>query len=174
MSKRKAGYTAQPFETNGHGKAYAALYVNQLTSPAYTSMSKGARLLYVYAKAQFFGERDKPNNDSQCFTLNRRKVLDYGLYTSGNLGQFQKDLEELILHGFITCEQKGALTREKSVYRFCSGWQRYPNYEPTPAQMTAAMVRRLKKTSDHVDSDDLSSETSFLDGGREETATTWQ
>ena len=128
MAKRKnsnnsSGYTPKKFETNEYNNVLSAnIYLDMLTSPAWIDTPKNARLLYIYAKAQFWGVKEHPQNRQDYFYLNKSLVVDiYKLYT--NTSQFRKDINELIKHGFIELVENGKFTRTKNIYKYSDKWK---------------------------------------------------
>jgi hypothetical protein len=152
MARRKTHYQKKAFESSGASSDTSAnLYMSMLTSSAWRDLSAKQQVLYTYCKAQYYGEKMKPKQDSECFTMNQSKWCGlYGLYEKGNAKGFYRDMEALIEHGFITCVECGAVTRTKSIYRFSSKWKQYGTdaFEVSPSEMTYSMQRkeRLKKT----------------------------
>lgn len=149
MSRKKLAYQKKPFESKGNTSDISSnIYMSMLTSPAFRDLSAQQVTLYLYCKAQYYGEKKKPNNDSLCFTMNKSKWSGlYGLYDGNNGRGFRRDMEALIEHGFITCVECGAVTRTKSIYRFSSEWQRWGTgaFVLLPSDMTLAMNRKRAK-----------------------------
>lgn len=143
MAGRKRKYTPKNFESRGekyldcNGKirsdTSANIYESLLTSDAFKNLTSKQKILYVYAKAQFYGHR-KPEKDfkdlpdvagNECFYLQWKSVQDYGLYTSTSHSNFYADMKALIDHGFIERVASGKRQRQKTIYRFCSEWQKW-------------------------------------------------
>lgn len=132
---RKKKYIPKAFESAGAPNDTSAnLYESMLTSPAFISLTKRQRLLYLYCKSQYYGKR-KPSKDFKeldmfqddaCFYMNRATIEKYNLYTKGNNGAFYDDIKELENKGFITRElQGGGNGHTKSVYKFSGKWKEY-------------------------------------------------
>lgn len=121
MSRRRQ-YTPKPFESIGGHRVSANIYVSMMQSNAWMKLSKNARLLYVYMKAQYYGARNIPEHPATDFVFNWALVSEtYKLYT--NHAQFEKDRNMLVEHGFIEYIENGKNTRTKSIYRFSDKWQ---------------------------------------------------
>ena len=146
MSRKTKPYEKKPFESIGASSDTSAnIYMSMLLSDAWRALSAQQQRLYLYCKAQYYGEKRKPNDDRLCFTMNQSKWASlYGLYEKSNAKGFYRDMSALIEHGFIVCVECGAATRTKSVYKFSSMWQRYGTeaFEVSPANMTASMLRK--------------------------------
>lgn len=151
MSRRKAPYQKKAFESIGTSADTSAnIYMSMLLSAAWRSLTAHQQRLYLYCKAQLYAEKQKPNNDPLCFTMNQSKwAVLYGLYEKSNAKGFYRDMSALIEKGFLTCVECGAITRTKSIYRFSSMWQNYGTeaFTVSPSEMTLAMQRkeRIKK-----------------------------
>lgn len=151
MRRRKTPYQKKSFESTGASNDTSAnLYMTMLLSPAWKDLTANQQRLYLYCKSQYYAEKQKPNGDPLCFTMNQAKWSDlYGLYQKNNAAGFYRDMASLIGHGFITCAECGAITRTKSIYRFSDMWQRWETneFQVTAADMTLSMQRkaRLKK-----------------------------
>lgn len=128
----------------------ANIYLSMILSPAWRDLTANQQRLYLVCKAQYYAERPKPGGDPLAFTMNRAKWSDlYGLYKRNNAASFYRDMEELILHGFVACKECGALTRTKSIYCFSDKWKRWAlaDFEVVPSEMTAAMRRKIREKS---------------------------
>lgn len=141
MRKRKK-WTARPFESQGQRftdpftgairtDTSANLYESMMLSPAFQDLTNRQKLLYLVAKAQFFGHR-KPEQDfpdieqvkgDDCFYLNLGSVTRYGLYTRNMRGKFYSDIKALESHGFVKTLSSGKTTKSKSIYKFCPDWK---------------------------------------------------
>lgn len=149
MSKcRTPKYIKKPFESTGKSNDVSAnLYASMLTSPAWLDLTAQQKTLYAYCKLQLYGEKQKPTEDPTTFTMNQSKWADrYRLYKKNNFKGFSRDMEALILHGFVVCVECGATTRTKSVYKLSSSWQRWNTeaFELSPSEMTLSMTRKIR------------------------------
>ena len=146
MSKRKTPYQKKPFESSGASNDVSAnLYMSMLLSDAWRTLTARQQRLYLYCKAQYYAEKQKPSGDPLSFTMNQAKWCGlYGLYEKSNAKGFYRDMAALIETGFVTCVECGAATRTKSIYRFSSMWQKFgtPDFEIAPAGMTLSMRRK--------------------------------
>lgn len=135
MGKRKQKYIPKVFESTGEqADTSANIYHSMLVHPKFKALSKGAQLLYIYCKDQYYNEHPKPKPQSEtlseierqrCFTMNQAKWRDtYELYT--NKAQFYKDMQQLIQAGFIDIVEYGKVTRTKSIYMLSDRWQGKP------------------------------------------------
>lgn len=147
MRKRKE-YVKKQFESIGISSDTSAnIYVSMLTSKAWIDLTKNAKVLYLYCKAQYYAEKKKPNNNSLQFTMNKSKWNSmYKIYTNQN--QFYKDMGMLIEHGFIKCIENGSNTRTKNIYEFSSMWKNYGTSEfiITDRDRTIHNIRIKNKT----------------------------
>lgn len=146
MSRRKTPYQKKSFESTGASSDISAnVYMSMLLSPAWKDLTANQQRLYLVCKAQFYGEKTKPNGDPLCFTMNQSKWCGlYGLYEKSNAKGFYRDMAALIENGFVTCVESGAPTRTKSIYRFSSMWQKYgtESFTVSTSEMTLSMRRK--------------------------------
>lgn len=151
MSRRKQPYQKKAFESTGASSDTSAnIYMSMLLSPAWKDLTANQQRLYLYCKSQYYAEKQKPNGDPLCFTMNQSKWCGrYGLYEKSNAKGFYRDMAGLIKNGFVTCVESGAPTRTKSIYRFSSIWQKYgtESFTVSTSEMTLSMRRkeRIKK-----------------------------
>lgn len=131
--KKREVYVKKPFESNCTSSDTSAnIYVSMLMSENWQKLTKNAQILYVYCKAQYYAEKQKPKpryiilseqEQRQCFTMNKSKWKDlYNIYSSDN-GQFNKDIKQLIEYGFIELVESGWGTRTKNIYMLSNKWQ---------------------------------------------------
>lgn len=150
MSKRSK-YEKKSFESTGvSGDTSANVYMSMLLSEAWMDLTALQQRLYLYCKAQYYGEKQKPTDDKLCFTMNRAKWSDkYRLYgKSSNQRGFYRDMSALIEHGFIVCQASGATTRKKSIYRFSDKWQQWDPLKfqvPTVSMNVSLMSKEAKR-----------------------------
>jgi len=143
----KSKYIRKDFESTGsRSDTSANIYWSMLSSLAWKSLTAQQQLLYLYCKAQLYGQRNRPREHGKdCFYMNQAKWRDeFGLYKKGNENGFYRDMEALISKGFIKCVECGATTRTKSVYRYSSEWQRYGSEDfcVPSTDMTLSMRRK--------------------------------
>ena len=135
---RKKAYQKKAFESTGVSSDTSAnIYMSMLMSHAWRELTANQQRLYLYCKAQYYGEKRKPTTDEypqgndQFFFMNQSKWCSlYGLYKENNRAAFYRDMEALIKNGFVTCIQSGKTTRTKSIYAFSSKWQTYCTSDP--------------------------------------------
>ena len=86
MSRRKQPYQKKEFESTGASSDTSAnVYMSMLLSPAWKDLTANQQRLYLVCKAQYYAEKQKPNSDPLCFTMNQSKWADlYGLYKRNN------------------------------------------------------------------------------------------
>lgn len=128
---RKSRYKPKAFESTGiSGDTSANLYDSMLTNPSFIRLKPRQKLLYLYAKNQYYGKR-KPGRDfpdipalqgEDLFYLNFSLVRRYGLYTANGQHEFYSDIKILCDTGFMECVSSGRATKQKSVYRFSDRW----------------------------------------------------
>ena len=151
MSYKKRKYEKKPFESALQPSDTSAnIYESMILSEAWKDLSASAKVLYLTCKSQYYSEKKKPiEGDYTTFTMNQAKWADkYHLYSKGNHRGFQRDMESLIVHGFVKCVECGAVTRTKSIYRFSSDWTNYKfsqGLEIAPSDMTDAMRRKRRR-----------------------------
>lgn len=141
MSRGRKKYVPKRFESKGekfideNGKlradTSANIYESLLLSDSFRDLSDRQKMLYIVAKAQYYGHR-KPEKDypeielfqgADVFYLNWNAVKRYGLYKDSMHSNFYKDMSALIEHGFIQRLSSGKGNRKKSIYKFSADWQ---------------------------------------------------
>lgn len=150
MAKRKKEiYKPRAFESeptflpqNEKGKhntdTSANIYISMLQSQAWHNLTYKQKELYLYCKAQQFGETKKKSEHlteyekenkidvdlSKRFTMNKSKWFNiYGLYTKNSQRHFYKDIKALIDNGFVIAVEKGQITRTKNIYEYTDKWR---------------------------------------------------
>ena len=119
---RKKKYVPKSFESSKAGDVSANIYASMMQSEAWSNLTNNARVLYLYMKLQYYGQKTIPDREQECFYFNKALVTKtYQLYT--NVNQFYKDKKMLIDNGFIETVENGRNTRTKNVYRFSSKWR---------------------------------------------------
>lgn len=131
MSRKKHAYELYTWEsTNPKHDTTGNVAETMLNNPAYKSLTKNQRLLYMYLKAQRFGKR-KPLQDfpevvayrtEACFYFSLGQAIEYELYTESNKGQYYADMAALEEKGFIRRLSKGQKGRSRSIYLFINEW----------------------------------------------------
>lgn len=134
-NKKYRRYEPKAFEGKQNSSDVSAnIYVSMLMSDAWRVLTDGAKVLYLYCKAQYYAEKKKPKpqqtnplklNEEQlnrCFTMNKSKWKD--LYEiASNQNQFTKNMQMLIDYGFIELIENGKITRTKSIYMLSDKWR---------------------------------------------------
>lgn len=151
MSRSKrAKYQPKPFESSGASSDTSAnLYMSMLTSAAFKALTAQQKVLYLYCKSQYYGEKHHPGGEADCFYMNQSMWSDlFQLYDkSSNKTGFRRDRDALIEKGFIACVEDGSPTRTKSVYRFSFMWQKYgkEGFCVRDCDKTASMLKKANK-----------------------------
>ena len=118
-----------------------------LLSDAWKELTKSQQCLYLYCKAQYYGEKTI-NGDPECFTLNKDKwQRQYGLYKKGNEHSFYTDMNALISHGFVLCAERGDNTRTKNIYKYSARWRDYGTnrFDIPQNEKTQALINQEDK-----------------------------
>lgn len=133
MGKRKKTHKPKPFESTMEAwDTSANIYFSMLNSAAFKGLSKSAKVLYLYCKAQYYGEKQKPipktvtltdDQRQRCFTMSVSQWQAYELYNDNGVA-IKRDFDELIAAGFIDVIENGRQTRTKSIYMFSYRWQK--------------------------------------------------
>ena len=148
-SKRKKPYEKKSFESAGTPSDTSAnIYMSMLLSPAWLNLTANQQRLYLYCKAQYYGEKNKHNGDLLTFTMNRSKWGKlYQLYALTNQAGFYRDRDALIEHGFIRVVVGGSNTRKKTIYAYSDMWQKWGkcDFSITPQDMSSSMLAKLQK-----------------------------
>lgn len=120
---RKKKYVPKSFESNKVGDVSANIFASMLQSRAWSNLSNNARVLYLYMKLQYYGQKNIPNKEQEYFYFNKAMFTKtYPLYTNTN--QFYKDRQLLLDNGFIEIDGGSTKwTREKMIYKFSSKWR---------------------------------------------------
>lgn len=125
-----------------NGKQYtdttANICYSMLISPAFKDLTARQRILYVYAKTQYFGARSRPKSDfpdieeykrdngRKYFYLNHFLMSDvFGLYPKSNTRDLYVDIKALIEHGFIEQVSNGKINQKRSIYTYCDKWKEW-------------------------------------------------
>lgn len=114
----------------------ANIAYSMLISEAFKDLTARQRMLYVYAKSQFYAAHSRPATDfkdieafqvqggKMYFYLNHRLLSDvYGLYSKGN-HRLYTDIEALISHGFIERYSSG-VNHMRSIYYYSDKWKEW-------------------------------------------------
>lgn len=114
------------------------LCYSMITSPAFKDLSAKQRMLYVYAKAQYYGARSRPRDDfkdieeyqkdggRKYFYLNHFLLSDvFALYPKSNSRDLYKDIKALVEHGFIEQVSNGKANQKRSIYTYSDKWKEW-------------------------------------------------
>ena len=119
---RKKKYVPKAFESGKAGDVSANIYASMIQSRVWSNLTNNARVLYVYMKLQYYGQKTIPDREQECFYFNKAMFIKtYQLYK--NVNQFYKDKKLLIDNGFIETVENGKTTRTKSIYKLSSKWR---------------------------------------------------
>lgn len=155
MSRRKERYVPKSFEScadilpkrkNGNSATdvSANIYISMLMSQAWHNLTGKQKELYLYCKAQYYGE--KKNNDDHLtkyekiekqqpnierrFTMHKSKWDEiYGIYSSNGKRHFYDDMKALVDNGFIKVVENGKKTRTKNIYEYSNEWTKLGAYK---------------------------------------------
>lgn len=130
---KKKRYIPKRFESSGiSGDTSANIYNSMLFSEVWFSLSKSQQILYIYCKAQYYGEKKKPKpmykqlteeEQMRCFTMNKAKWCKVcRLYKDGSQRLFIHDMKALIEKGFIDLIEDGKYSRTKNIYALSDRW----------------------------------------------------
>lgn len=116
----------------------ANICYSMLISPAFKDLTARQRILYVYAKTQYFGAKSRPKSDfpdieeykrdngRKYFYLNHFLMSDvFGLYPKSNTRDLYVDIKALIEHGFIEQVSNGKINQKRSIYTYCDKWKEW-------------------------------------------------
>lgn len=120
MSKKKQKSPPPKFSTSGtwHGR-YLVMFIDQLDSPAYTSLSAHAKETYTIIRQEYKGEYTGDKVKCPYSTFEAKGV---------RRGTLSRSLAELECFGFIEIE-RGGLAHQPSIYRLIDKWKELDNPE---------------------------------------------
>lgn len=116
----------------------ANIYISMLQSQAWHNLTSKQKELYLYCKAQYYGEiknkdehltaKEKESEEnidiSKRFTMNKSKWCEiYGLYTDSTQRYFYSDMKALVENGFVRVVEKGQNSRTKNIYELSDKWR---------------------------------------------------
>ena len=140
------------------GERFAAIPITVFESEAFKSLTSRQRDLYIHCRAeQFHPKRYKPDKeDATKFYFNEavwsdkhddvNKRQGYGLY-SKTPRHFYRDMDALIMCGFIRCVYCGANAKQRNIYQYSDKWKLYgkPGFEILPEEMTKSLLNKRRK-----------------------------
>ena len=155
MAKKKENYVAKAFESEpsflpktknktSAKDVSANIYLSMLMSQAWHNLTLKQKELYLYCKAQYYGEAKTPqehktNNEIENdinanlqvrFTMNKSKWCEiYHLYSESGQRHFYEDMNALVENGFIKVVESGKTSRTKNIYEFSDRWRLQGKYE---------------------------------------------
>lgn len=145
------------FESTGVSSDTSAnIYESMMCSRAWKELTPSQKVLYLTCKSQYYAEKRKPDDNRECFTMNRAKWAGkYELYSIGSGRIFSRDMAALITHGFVTCAYADRSPTSKNIYRFSSMWQCYgtPQFKVTQDDWTLYMWNEYKKETGGKDNE---------------------
>ena len=156
MPKKRAVYEPKSFESDAMilpktkkklcpKDVSANIYLSMLLSQSWHELSLKQKELYLYCKAQYYGEKKsenehKTNNEIQKgidanlsirFTMNKSKWCEiYHIYSSNAQRHFYEDMKVLAEKGFISVVENGKQSRTKNIYEFSDKWREKGAYKP--------------------------------------------
>lgn len=101
------------------------IYNDLLDSPAFHDLTPSQKVLYFYCQRETHGDamRDSGTQDERVFFMNRAlRCKTHQLYPLSDTRAFERDMAQLVGHGFVDCLQSGLDTRTKSLYRLSARW----------------------------------------------------
>lgn len=144
LTENADGQTQHKFIHNGKEQVDTTTVItySMMVSEAFKDLTARQRMLYIYAKAQFYGARSRPCRDfpditdfheyngQRYFYLNHRLLSDvYGLYPKSNHRDLYKDIEELVKHGFIEYYTEPKAVNKsnhmRTIYRYSEAWKEW-------------------------------------------------
>ena len=156
----KKKFKPKAFESTGISSDVSAnIYNSMIFSKAWNDLSKNQRLLYLYCKSCYYGQKtlykkslfkdmgmNIPNDVRPFFSLTEGTMKnDWKLYT--NVNSFYSDRDALISHGFIRVVADGHTMRKANIYQFSSKWQRYgtKDFKIENKEMSTSLRRKEEK-----------------------------
>jgi len=126
-------------------------------SAAFKSLTPRQQILYIHCRnEEFHPKRYKPNKDDpKKFYFNEAVWSDkidpvtgrqgYGLYNLKTPRYFYRDMDVLIMHGFIKCLYCGANAKQKNIYTYSDKWKSYgkSEFKILPEEITKSLVNKL-------------------------------
>ena len=109
---------------NGSGQ-WHPIFNDLLDSPAFHDLRPSAKVLYLYCQRETHGDamRDSGTQDERLFYMNRAlRCKVHELYPLSDSRGFERDMRELVSHGFVDCLESGLAERKRSLYRLSGRW----------------------------------------------------
>lgn len=125
MSRRKARQRKAWQRRASGSSQWNPLYNDLLDSPAFHDLTASAKVLYLYCQRETHGDamRDSGTQDERVFYMNRGlRCKVHQLYPLSDTRAYERDMAQLVGHGFVDCLKSGLDTRTKSLYRLSARW----------------------------------------------------
>ena len=157
----KKKYRPKDFESTGTSSDVSAnIYQSMIMSEAWNDLSKNQRLLYLYCKSCYYGQKDAykkslfkdmgmelPSDLQPYFSLTEGSIKNYwNLYS--NMNSFYADRDALISHGFIRVVADGHFVRKANIYQFSSKCKKFgtKDFQIEPKEKSTRMRKEEKTT----------------------------
>jgi len=135
---------------------FALISSDVFESNAFKTLTDRQKVLYIHCvNEEFHPKRYKPDKDDlKKFYFNELIWSDktdpetgrtgYGLYSITRKTSFYRDMDALIMHGFIKCVYCGANAKHRNIYKYSDKWKRYgkPGFEILPEEMTKSLMNK--------------------------------
>ena len=125
MPKRKA-QQRKPWQRRANSsRQWNPLFHDLLDSPAFHDLTPSAKTLFLYCVRETHGDamRASGTQDERLFYMNRSlRCKVHELYPLSDTRAFERDMAQLVSHGFVDCLKSGLDTRTKSLYRLSARW----------------------------------------------------
>lgn len=138
--KSKQDYSPQKFETKlgtANCNLNARIYCSMMESNAWMKLNNNARLLYLYMKMQYYGQKTISGYESNLVKASRGytsvRPSEYFYFNEhlwkhkyklfSNNSSFYKARDMLVEYGFIEIVVNGRFTQTRSVYKLSDKWQ---------------------------------------------------
>lgn len=67
---RKKKYVPKAFESGKAGDVSANIYASMMQSKAWNNLTNNAKVLYLYMKLQYYGQKTIPDREQECLRNN--------------------------------------------------------------------------------------------------------
>jgi len=149
---------------------FIPIMCEMLESAAYKALTPRQQILYIYCRnEEFHPKRFKPDkSDPKQFYFNEAiwsdkidpetKRQGYGLYSLNHPAHFYRDMDALIMYGFIKCIYPGATQKQRNIYKYSDKWKQYGTreFEILPSEMTKSLLNKREKQQEAKKAADLS------------------
>ena len=151
MARKKQSYRPYQRRANADKTGFARLFYDLLDDPAFRDLTPRQRLLYVYCVRESHNDNTMTEGkpfDESLFLMNRAKRKEHGVYGATDTRQFERDMSELIRHGFVDAVSSGYATKKPNIYRLSARWHNWgtPSFSmPESAMSTHMLIERSKQ-----------------------------